>query len=110
MIKICIMIEKENTSIKGFTIKGHAGAGKPGKDIVCSAVSAVAYTALGALANYDIKYDCIKESGNMQCILSDELTDEEKKIAQIILYSINVGFIQIEQSSRKYVSVCKEEV
>jgi len=109
MIKISI-IQDGDKNIKGFLIKGHAGYDEIGRDIVCSAVSAVAYTGIAALLNLAGGCDYSDKSGNMKCFLKDISSEEDFKTAQIILKSIQIGFMQIEQSNSKYVRVREEEV
>lgn len=46
-------IEIEKNKI---TINGHAGYGPEGQDIVCSAISILTYTLIGALEDADIDY------------------------------------------------------
>jgi len=36
----------------GFALRGHAGAGKKGQDIVCAAVSSAAYLAANTLSEF----------------------------------------------------------
>ncbi|MDR1221218.1 MAG: ribosomal-processing cysteine protease Prp [Treponema sp.] len=50
---IAIEIVLDNDLLKQCRIKGHAQAGRKGKDIVCAAVSALARTAALALAGED---------------------------------------------------------
>lgn len=46
MIKARIYRDNQG-NISGFEISGHAGYAESGSDIICAAVSAVAYTAIG---------------------------------------------------------------
>jgi uncharacterized protein YsxB (DUF464 family) len=110
MIYISIKRNKDNNNIKGFTVKGHAYAGKPGEDIVCSAISAIAYTAIGSLLNIAGGCEYTAVEGDMKCFLPEGISQEDDKSAQIILNTIYIGFKQVEESYGKYVSVCEEEV
>lgn len=109
MVKISIFRDKDKY-IKGYTIRGHANFGKSGKDMVCSAVSAVAYTGVGSLLNMAGGCDYIDNSGDMKCFLKEDISEEHHKIAQIILKSTYIGFMQIRESYGKYVMVQEEEV
>lgn len=109
MINICIKRDKEGF-IREFTVKGHAGYSKRGKDIVCAAVSAIAYTAVGALNELAGVNNYIEEDGYMKCVLPAHMSDEGKYKARIILETMAIGFKQIECSYGKYVSVSDEEV
>ena len=50
MIDVYLLLRKEN--IVGFEIIGHADFDEYGKDIVCSAVSILAYTCVNTLELY----------------------------------------------------------
>ena len=111
MIKIHIARDPEGF-IWEFTVEGHAGYGGKGKDIVCAAVSAVAYTAIGALedvAGIKINYT-IQDSGYMMCSIPVDIPYDKKPEVRTILETIAVGFKQIMLSYEKYVTVLDEEV
>ncbi|MDR1308120.1 MAG: ribosomal-processing cysteine protease Prp [Treponema sp.] len=52
MIVITVVLD-ESGLLKSCDVRGHAGAGKRGADIVCAAVSVLAETALAVLAGRD---------------------------------------------------------
>jgi uncharacterized protein YsxB (DUF464 family) len=52
MIVVTVVLD-ESGLLKSCDIRGHAGAGKRGADIVCAAVSVLARTALAVLADRD---------------------------------------------------------
>jgi len=109
MIKIKV-IRNDACLVRGFTVSGHAGFAESGKDIVCAAISALAYTAAGALLEL-IGIDGYKEKhGYMKCVIPEDIPEDKKKKAEIILETIIVGFKQIEGSYARYVSVLDEEV
>ena len=59
MTKIETILDK-NDIIKSCRVKGHAGAGKTGTDIVCAAVSVLVRTAVSVLSNREgisIRYE-----------------------------------------------------
>lgn len=106
MINITVF-ESVSGNITGFRIEGHAGQADKGKDIVCSAVSAVAYTALGALEEVagaaGIVKNHVEENGYMEVNAGE--TGLISETADIILKTAVVGFRQIEDSYRKYVKI-----
>ena len=53
MIKV--EIKKTNDQIDKITIKGHAGYGAHGTDIVCSSVSSIVITSINAIIRFDEK-------------------------------------------------------
>jgi uncharacterized protein YsxB (DUF464 family) len=95
-----------------FTVKGHAGFAEKGTDIVCSAVSAIAYTAVGALKELIGLKDFFKQHrlGIMHCRLDMDLTPEIRHDANIIMAAAEIGFKQIENAYPDYVKVMDEEV
>ena len=84
MVRIEILRDQDN-NIKGYTIKGHANWDESGKDIVCSAISALGYTGIGALLNLAGGCDYSADDGLMKCIIKDDISLEHKKSAEIIL-------------------------
>lgn len=112
MIEISIIRDKQGY-IREFTVLGHAGAGESGNDIVCAAVSAIAYTALNALEEIAGIKNCYTiKDGYIKCSLPINISDDKKKTAKIIMDTIAVGFKQIEYTDeyKSYVSVLEEEV
>jgi uncharacterized protein YsxB (DUF464 family) len=54
--------------------------------------------------------DYIEKDGYMECTVPQNISDEKRKVANIILETMVLGFKQIEFSYRKYVSVLDKEV
>jgi len=109
MINIRLVRDKDGF-IWNFAIQGHAGYGRKGSDIVCSAVSAVAYTALGALEELAGISNYSEEDGFMRCTIPADVDNEAKYKIRIILETMAIGLKQIEQAYKRYVSVVDEEV
>ncbi|ACL75675.1 ribosomal-processing cysteine protease Prp [Ruminiclostridium cellulolyticum] len=110
MIKINIGRDLAGT-IKKFVIKGHAGYAEEGSDIVCSAVSAIAYTAVGAIEGLiGLKGFFKEKNGFMSCKLDMELSPEKSHDANVIMATAEIGFKQIEYAYPDYVKVLDEEV
>ena len=109
MITINVIRDKSGF-IWQYIVEGHAGYAEVGKDIICSAVTAVAYTGINALdelvgiRNYGI------EDGYMICSVPTDISPELKEKVRIILETVVVGFKQLEFSYEDYVSVLDEEV
>lgn len=95
----------------GFKIKGHAGYAQSGSDIVCSAVSAVAQTALiGLIEVVGVKTDySIDESGKMDCMVTDSDSEKQKQ-AQLLLKVMYAGLCSIQVNYGKYLRVSEREV
>ncbi|MDP4094090.1 MAG: ribosomal-processing cysteine protease Prp [Bacillota bacterium] len=109
MINISIVRDKKGF-IWEFTVKGHAGYGKYGSDIVCAAVSVVAYTAIGALDELAGIKNYSEKDGYMKCSIPLDIPEDKKQTAGIILETMAIGFKQVRNAYGKYVSVLEEEV
>jgi len=110
MIKVNICKDKAG-SIRSFVVRGHSGYAREGRDIICSAVSAVAFTAAGAIESLVGIHDFFEEKyGFMTCVLNMELSPESRHDADIIMATAEIGFKQIELAYPKYVKVMDEEV
>ena len=109
MIRVIINRDKQGF-IWEFLIKGHAGYGKSGEDIVCAGISAVAYTAIGALAEMAGVDDFIEREGYMKCTIPNNINENLKQTVKIILEAMVIGLRQIENSYDKYVVVKEQEV
>lgn len=101
----------KNGEIFGFSIKGHAEAAQDGEfDMVCAAISAVGYTALGGLEEL-CGVNTYKESdGNLDMELPKNMTADAWAKAQIILKTMEIGLKQIENQYSKHIKVSFKEV
>ena len=96
MIKASFYREGEDLRL---TIKGHAGYGYRGGDIVCSAVSAIFYALVGYLCNLrrgDITVNAIEE-GYADIICSSASEEAMKQTC--------IGLIQVEKTFPAYIKV-----
>ncbi|OPX43108.1 hypothetical protein CLHUN_30500 [Ruminiclostridium hungatei] len=110
MVNVNICRDKTGI-IKKFVVKGHAGYAREGRDIVCAAVSAVAYTAAGALEDLIGIKDFFEERhGFLTCSIDVHMSPELKHDAGIIMAAAGIGFKQIELAYPKHVKVMDEEV
>jgi len=111
-----ISIFKGHNLITGFRIKGHAGFAKSGKDIVCAAVSAIAYTAIGSIEEYGVGGEYKDKDGYMVYhmpehvyeIHNDDNLKRKLEDTQLILNSFVLGLKQIEESYGKYLVIHEE--
>jgi uncharacterized protein len=104
MINVTIKRDVKNSICK-FEVEGHAWYSDNGSDIVCAAVSAVAYTAVGALEDLVGVKGHIERDGYMSLNVPIDIDEKLRRVADIILESMLIGFKQIELSYRKYVKV-----
>jgi len=104
------VVRDESGFIWQYIVEGHAEFAEEGKDIICSAVSVLAYTGINALEelvgikNYGI------EKGYMICSVPTDILPELKEKVRIILETIVVGFEQLQLTYEDYISVIDEEV
>lgn len=110
MIKV--YVNRHNTRITQIIVKGHAGYDEMGKDIVCAAVSAIAYTCAGALKTLlKLQHEpCVIKDGYMECYLPCDLSEKQNEIAEYVFETVFVGFKQIAHSYDRYVKVFEQEV
>ncbi|MFZ5988493.1 MAG: ribosomal-processing cysteine protease Prp [Bacillota bacterium] len=110
MIKISVVRDKEGF-IWQYIVEGHAGFAEEGKDLVCAAVSVVAFMGINALDELaGLKRNYGFEHGYMLCSVPTDIPEEKKEKVKTILETIVVGFKQIELTYEDYVSVLEEEV
>ena len=109
MIKVEVIRDSERF-IRELKIKGHAGYGRSGKDIVCAAVSALAYTAAGALEELAGIKGYNERNGYMRCTGPTDIPEDKKEMVRTILETVVIGLKQVELGYGKYVSVLDKEV
>lgn len=90
------MIEvKYHRKYHRVTIKGHAGSGEPGHDLVCASASILAYTLASSVMNAEIEKlvrDAVinLEEGNAE--ISCKPVNRMKAIHTLVFDSICAGF------------------
>jgi len=105
MIELSIVRDRSGF-IRRIAIRGHAGFSEYGSDIVCAAVSVTAYTAVGALGDLAGITDAHKEkSGFMLISIPEDITEQQKQVAAIILETTVIGLKQIEMEYGQFVKV-----
>lgn len=94
-------------NLSGFDISGHAGYAEEGSDIICAAVSAIAYTAVGYFEEKKIcgtKPNYSECDGHMKLSLSQK--ESQSTEAKAVLEAALIGLKQIEFSyGSEYVKV-----
>ena len=99
----------DGSFLKGFIIKGHAGMAEAGEDIVCAGVSVLAQTALLGLDAYlTVKPSWrLDDEGYLECWLPEGLSPEEMTKAQVIMHTMELGLLCMEESYGQYLKVSK---
>jgi uncharacterized protein YsxB (DUF464 family) len=102
---ITIHLQKTAHSITEVTVSGH-GDGIKGEDIVCSAVSALAQTALSGLLHYG-KEDVISRmrKGEMLIRVKENASKEHREAFNIILSTLYLGLENIRRNYPERVSL-----
>ena len=114
---ISVIVNREGSRICAIYANGHAGYDDPGRDIICSAVSTLLFTAasaLGDICGYDsasllrISHEG-QEDVNLRITVPNVGSDETKNRAQIIMRTCELGLIGIARdyndSKKKYVEI-----
>lgn len=85
----------------GYEIKGHAGAGELGKDILCSAVSSAAYLTANTLTEIvKAPVEVVERDGYMRLLLQG---DYER--CQDMLSGLHLHLKELARMHRKYIRV-----
>jgi uncharacterized protein YsxB (DUF464 family) len=94
-------------AINALKVRGHAGYAAHGEDVVCAAVSALVYTAAGALGVLcGAPGGCVIERDGFYEINVPVFQDSGAEYkASIIMETAYIGFKQIEASYPKFLTV-----
>lgn len=106
-----IIFRNNQNKVTGFEVSGHAGYAEEGSDIICAAVSAIAYTAVGYFSEKKIggsKPRYSEKDGYMRFKPDiDSYAESDDKIsAYAVMEATCLGFKQIEYSyGKEYIEV-----
>ena len=101
-------------AVRGFEISGHAGYAEAGSDIICAAVSAIAYTAIGYFSEkwYGGKMPEYSERDGFLRFWVPERNakyEERSDAADAVMEAAAIGFKQVGLSyGVKYIKVIDE--
>ncbi len=103
---ICVEVKKDgNDEIVGFHCIGHSGYAQSGKDIVCSAVSALVINCVNSIEEFtDAKFQLKTEeqSGDIDFLLESPLDDS----IRLLLASMFLGLTGIQEAyGKEYLSI-----
>lgn len=102
----------EQGLIRSFTLSGHAESGPYGYDLVCAAVSAVAFGSVNAvleLADTDLSIEQGKDGGFLSIALEGNLTAPSEETAQLLFAGMVVSLETIERDYAKFLCIRKQE-
>ena len=107
---INVVFTKKHNCFVSFNINGHAGFSEEGYDIVCSAVSALAYTfANGITEIAGVNAEISICDGFLSLDLKNETLNNIQK-CQILMETMLSGMQNMEINYGDYISVKVEEV
>ncbi len=104
MIKVKVVYRKDE--IVEAEVSGHAGYAKHGKDIVCSAVSAIVQTALKAIIDISgtkTRYVVNEEQGYLKFEVPEAGNEEERIKQQAVMRAMLLGVQDVEKGYGPYV-------
>ncbi|MBQ9935899.1 MAG: ribosomal-processing cysteine protease Prp [Lachnospiraceae bacterium] len=99
----------QNDVYTGFDIKGHAGYAESGKDIICSAVSALSITTVNAIDTFtEVDFDGdMDPDGSIRFRITSNFDDK----AQLLLSTLALGLTDIsEEYGQQFLKVHYKEV
>ena len=85
-----VSIEFKGKHLAGLTIKGHAGSGAYGHDLVCAAVSAVTFGALNAIDDIDstFEYEIDQESGYVKLTPIADISEHDQVVLETLILQL----------------------
>lgn len=102
---IDVTLKTKNDNVVGFNISGHADFDQEGSDIVCSAVTILAYSALNTLDQYVDSIEFVDENEVMS-LYSNEHNDQ----IDIIFTYFETGIQTLLGNYNEYINLHYEEV
>ncbi|MDP4162442.1 MAG: ribosomal-processing cysteine protease Prp [Bacillota bacterium] len=109
-----IVNRNESGLIHSFSMNGHAGFAKRGKDIVCAGASAVAFGAVNSVFKLtDVKPDVNQgKDGFLRCTVPEDISPEQQEKVQLLLEGMIVALQTIELDYGKHIKITfkKQEV
>jgi len=94
---------------KGFDVRGPAGFGRKGHDIVCAAISMLAANTINSIEKYTdlaIKYEADTKRTRIRFVIKETPNHD----SQLLMNSMILGLSELEKNYKKYVTLKFEEV
>lgn len=108
---ITVTLLTEHGQPVGFTCRGHADYADFGSDIVCSAVSAVAETAvIGITEVANITAGVSVSDGDLHCIVEKDATRKQLEDAALIMKTMIAGLSAIDKAYPNTLKITDREV
>lgn len=110
MTTVRVFKSKSENIYKAFEFFGHAGYARSGKDIVCSALSILAFTtieSIDSIVGDDIVVEADEKSGLIRCVFQNN----PSKDSQLLIDSMLLGVKKIrDEYGKKFIDIIIEEV
>ena len=106
MIRAKLRQDRENR-FTGFELNGHSGYAEEGSDIICAAVSILAFTCINSLESVCRIHPAVEGEtpGRMKVTLPSEMTEAQRHDAQVILSVLQQGLRDLAESYPNYVQL-----
>lgn len=106
-----ISVYKKGNHIVKYTVEGHTGYSDVGSDIVCAAVSTVATHTLNGLTDVlGLTVGIDVDDAYLECIVPDDLSEENRKLADVLLDAMYLTFKNLEEQYKEYITIIDMEV
>lgn len=103
MIDVTLLLKEKKKS--GFKIQGHANFDEHGSDIVCAAVSILAYTSINSLDYYSIDLD-FHDDNDIMYVEAKKTNNE----SDVIFKTFEIGINTLLTNYSEYINLNYEEV
>lgn len=103
-----VNIKRKNNHIFMVECDGHTFYGEKGEDIVCAALSSVVQTAvlgLMSVAKINIDFQRDEKRGYLKIQLPENLTDEEREKADVILDTMLLGISDLNEGFSDFIEL-----
>ena len=109
------ILRNQNGHIVEYEVSGHADFDDYGRDILCAAISVLSQTTILALekvckiSQNDIKFCVNENTGYLKVTLSDNLTEDQRASANIVLETMIVGMEDLAFQYPKHIKLMEKE-
>lgn len=91
---------RETERNRNITIEGHANYAETGQDIVCAAVSGIAFSLMGYVENCGDRYVIHADVGRIEIEVAEPSEKTEAALEMAL-----IGFMQVEMAHTAHVTV-----
>lgn len=108
MVKIRLYRGAKEGEWDGIEMSGHANSADYGQDLVCASLSGIAiYLANTIMESQALasKFRTQVESGYLQILRAGELSQEERKISQVLFDGFAINMAQLAKQYPQYIQI-----